>query len=105
MNNVNLKNGPFRLAPRDGKHYGTEIVDAYNERIITVWCAVGEPSRREKEYFGLSRWTPEAWAEYCSDCHWESERDLEIAEALVALLNSPDELIAAADRLVQRVKP
>ena len=77
---------PWILGPRDGKYYGTEILDARGKKILSLWISVGDPSAREKEYFG--DWTPEAWTEYCCDSHWESEAALKLAEAIVALRNA-----------------
>jgi hypothetical protein len=75
--------GPLRLQDRAGKYYGTRVVDADGETVIKFWTASGEPSEREKAYFG--RWTPERWADDCSDCHWECERDLVAALEFIAL--------------------
>ena len=79
---------PWSLRPRTGKYYGTEIQDARGVCVLTVWRMAGGPSVREKARFGA--WSPEAWNEYCSDSHWESEGGLAIAEAIVALRNAAE---------------
>lgn len=76
---------PWKLEPRIGKYYGTRILDNDDVEVIVYWTATGEPSRREKEYFG--NWTEEKWNDYCSDTHWECEADLNRAEKLVAFAN------------------
>jgi hypothetical protein len=81
---------PVVLAPREGKHYGTEILDATGALVVTIWTASGEPSTREKERF-RDGWTPEKWEEWCCDCHWESQQDLNMAEWLVRVLNAAQE--------------
>jgi len=77
---------PVTLAPREGKHYGTEVIDANGDLVITLWTASGEPSEREKAYWG--NWTPELWQECCCDSHWESEQDYKTAQWLVHILNA-----------------
>lgn len=77
---------PWGVAPRAGKFYGTVVHDARGKDVLSVWSAEGEPSHREKAYFGPD-WTPEAWAEYCSDSHWESAGCLAMAERIVYLRN------------------
>lgn len=78
---------PVHLAPRKGKYYGTKIFDATDREIASIWTAKGEPSEREKQYFGCD-WTPEAWADYVGDSHWECARDYEVASKLVTLINA-----------------
>ena len=79
---------PVSLSPREGKYYGTEIVDARGALVIDLWDHEGSPvpSDREKERFGPD-WTEEAWAEYCSDSHWECQDDYLFALFLVKVLN------------------
>jgi hypothetical protein len=77
---------PVSLSPRHGKYYGTEIVDANGDEVMRIWTVAGEPSSREKAHFGED-YTPEAWADYCSDSHWECEADLKRAEWVVSALN------------------
>jgi hypothetical protein len=76
---------PWVVADLKGKYYGTIIVDARGIPILSVWIASGELSFREKAKFG--EWTPERWAEYCADSHWESASSLAICDAIVALRN------------------
>lgn len=80
---------PWKLAQRKGKYYGTIILDGRDIPIIGVWTATGEPSKREKEYWG--DWTPEGWAEYCCDSHWECANDLQTANEIVRLRNQMGE--------------
>lgn len=77
---------PVSLAPRKGKHYGTEVIDANGALVVTLWTAEGEPSEREKAYWG--DWTPESWQEGCCDSHWESMQDYRTALWLVHILNA-----------------
>jgi hypothetical protein len=79
---------PVSLAPRTGKYYGTEIVDARGALVIDLWEHGDDavPSDREKEYFG-SEWSEEAWSEYCCDSHWECQDDYLFAVFLVKALN------------------
>ena len=85
---INLKSIalPLQLAPRKGKYYGTIIVDANGEQVVRFWTAEGEPSVREKALYD-GDWTPEWWAEYCCDTHWECEIDVRVAETLVMVIN------------------
>lgn len=87
---------PWSLSPREGKHYGTVICDYNGRELLSIWnTASGKPSRREIEYFG-EEYSEAAWAEYCSDSHWESAEDLEAAERIVAARQAgelPDEEI------------
>lgn len=82
---------PWDLTPRKtiGSYHGTEIRDALGRTILSIWRNPegAVPSRREKEYFGPD-WTPEAWADYCCDSHWESEESLCIAELIVSERNA-----------------
>lgn len=78
--------GNLYIAPREGKYYGTEVLNREGHDIIKFWTAEGEPSSREKERFG--NWTPEAWAEYVSDSHWECEADYQAALEFVRLAES-----------------
>jgi len=93
---------PWKVAPLEGKYYGTTILDARNFEILSFWNSVGEPSRREKEDF-TKGWTPEAWAEYCCDSHWESAATLSVAEAVVALRNVSERswIVAEGGELAQ----
>lgn len=91
---------PWSILPRASKYYGTVIQDARGLPILSFWeYDDGEPSQREKEYFG--DWTPESWEEYCSDSHWESAAALALAEKVVFLRNDsrdfdmPEDLILA----------
>lgn len=74
---------PWRIDERDRKYYGTRVLDADGTEVMNFWTAEGEPSEREKRRFGS--WTPEAWAEYCCDSHWECEADHQAALALIRL--------------------
>ena len=90
---------PWSLMPREGKYYGTKIQDARGVPILTFWMAEGGPSDREKAAFGMD-WTQEAWAEYCCDCHWESESALVLAVDVIQVRNKcgtdcPDGLLSA----------
>ena len=94
---------PVSLAPRQGKHYGTEIIDATGALVITLWTAEGEPSEREKAYWG--DWTPEGWREGCCDSHWESDQDFKTALWLVHVLNAaqlPDQELFQGQRACNR---
>jgi hypothetical protein len=71
------------LEDLNGKYYGTHVLDADGREIIEFWTATGEPSEREKASFG--EWTPEAWADYCCDSHWECEADYRAALEFIAL--------------------
>lgn len=86
-NNADLRL-PWSLAPREGKYYGTVVLDVDGETVAEFWDhgIASPPSAREKEYFG--EWTEEAWADYCCDSHWESERDYARAAAIVAAMNA-----------------
>lgn len=81
---------PLSLAPLLGKYYGTQVFDGDGDLFITFWTAEGEPSEREKARFN-GRWTPEFWAEYCCDSHWECAEDLADALWLIATLNAANE--------------
>lgn len=80
---------PLVIADRHGKHYGTKVLDSDGVEIVTFWSAEGEPSAREKRYFG--DWSPERWGNYCCDSHWESEADYRAAVEFVALVQALDE--------------
>lgn len=77
---------PWSVIPLKGKYYGTKIQDGRGVPILSVWRSEGNPSHREKALFG--EWTPEAWADYCCDTHWESEQALSLAEFIVAGRNA-----------------
>lgn len=79
---------PWRVEPLQAKYYGTVISDGRRKPILRFWTAEGSPSAREKVGFG--DWSPEAWAEYCCDSHWESATALRNAEALVLFRNSAE---------------
>ena len=80
---------PWKLAPLAGKYYGTKILDADDEEVVSFWdhdyTHPSHPSPREKANFG--NWTEEAWADYCCDSHWENERDYARALAIVNAMN------------------
>lgn len=83
----------YAVAPLNGKYYGTEICDEEGRGLFVVWGLGhpdGEPSARTIQQFG-SGYSPEVWAEYCTDSHWESRDDLALAESLVLLLNRATE--------------
>jgi len=80
---------PWSIAPLDGKYYGTVIRDGDGRNILSVWEAEGEPSHRQKAWF--CNWTPEAWAEYCCDTHWESAICLQLAENICRLRNAEND--------------
>lgn len=67
-----------------GKYYGTHVLDSKGIEVIEFWTATGEPSKRQKEAFG-DDWTPQAWADYCCDSHWECEADYQAALEFIAL--------------------
>lgn len=74
---------PWSIAPLGGgKYYGTVVRDATGIDVLSFWSSQGEPSSREKKYFG--NWNEADWSEYCCDCHWESEVSLRMAEKSVA---------------------
>ncbi len=75
---------PWSVAPLKGKYYGTHVVDADGDEVAEFWSCEGEPSDREKAAFGQD-WTPVLWADYCSDCHWESQVALAAALSFVEL--------------------
>ena len=79
---------PVTIAPLVGKYYGTRVLDAYGDVIATFWHPVGEPSEREKSRF--RDWTPEAWAEWICDEHWESVSSYAAASAFCAHLNGDE---------------
>ncbi len=84
---------PWELAPREGKHYGTKILDRDGNVTMTIWtsgqelgCEVGEaPSLREQARY--TNYTPEWWARYSYDTHYECQRDFERAVALIQIVN------------------
>ena len=87
---------PWALAPRRGKHYGTKVVDRDGNEVMTIWSTGqdgrgfkgGEgPSEREQAFF--NQYTPERWKIYCSDCHYECQRDLDRALEVIRLVNEP----------------
>jgi hypothetical protein len=81
---------PWTIAPLNGKYYGTEVLDSRGTPIMRFWengRADGGPSEREKASWD-GKWTPELWAEYCCDSHWESVASLASAEECVRLRNS-----------------
>lgn len=64
-------------------HYGTEIFDARQKRILSFWKTEGqEPSKRE-----LGGDSLEEWNENCCNNHWESQFSLDCAETVMALRN------------------
>ena len=71
---------PFVLAPRQGKHYGTRVMNADGQEFI-FWEADGALSEREKAWLGDFT-THEDWK---CDSHWESEADLQAALEFIAL--------------------
>lgn len=77
---------PFSVAQLRHKHYGTHVIDGEGVEVAQFWTAEGDPSAREKARFN-GQWTPEFWAVYRCDSHWECEADLAVAEAFVLLLN------------------
>lgn len=77
---------PWSVAALNGKYYGTVITDARGIAILNFWESEGEPSEREKARF--QDWTPETWAEYCCDSHWESDTCLTIANEVVRIRNA-----------------
>jgi hypothetical protein len=79
---------PLTLEDLHGKYYGTRVLDANGNEVIKFWhhSDGSEPSSREKERFG--DWTPDRWADYCSDEHWESESDLRAALEFIALFQA-----------------
>ncbi len=78
---------PVRIEAREGKYYGTRIVDLRGALVMTLWSDIDSPpSDREKKHFG-SHWTEEAWADYCSDSHWEREADYKMGAFIVEALN------------------
>jgi len=79
---------PVSLSPREGKYYGTEIVDSRGAQVTRFWehDDNAEPSDREKENWEES-WSEEAWSEYCCDSHWECQDDYLFALFLVKVLN------------------
>ncbi len=83
---------PWSLAQRKGKYYGTVILDARGVPILSFWEAKGDPSEREKEYFGA--WTQEAWDDHCCDSHWESANTLTVAEHVIIMRNAEDDASA-----------
>lgn len=83
---------PWSIKPLAGKYYGTVLSDARGRSVLSVWAAEGDPSHREKERFGKD-WTPEKWAEYCCDTHWESAYCLAMAERIVYLRHRLDTYI------------
>lgn len=80
---------PWSLLPLEGKYYGTVIQDGSGKPILSFWDGTGDPSERQKAYFG-DDWTPEAWADYCCDCHWESASALAMAETAIEVRNQFD---------------
>lgn len=90
LENVSELRLPWKLAPLDGKYYGTIILDRDGEEVATFWdhTDAAHPSVREKASFG--DWTEEKWAEYVCDSHWESERDYVRALAIVEAMNATE---------------
>lgn len=90
MENAADLNLPWKVAPLTGKYYGTHILDADGDEVAEFWDHSydhpSHPSVREKAAFG--DWTEEAWADYCCDSHWESERDYARALAIVEAMNA-----------------
>jgi hypothetical protein len=83
---------PWRVAPLEGKHYGTEVWDSDDGLVVNVWqheegCT---PSVREQKRCGepwTGEWTHE-WREICCDGHWESESDYRRACVIVEAVNA-----------------
>jgi hypothetical protein len=88
---------PWRLAPLDGKYYGTTILDGRGIPVLSFWRSEGELSYRERAK--NPDCTTADWKEYCSDSHWESQLCLETAQAVIAARNSTDKRPDADARL------
>jgi hypothetical protein len=78
---------PWSIAPLNGKYYGTQIIDRDKRNILVMWQSFGNPSEREIAEFA-GGWTPAAWSEYRSDCHWESEFTFKLCQAICLLRNN-----------------
>ena len=63
-------------------HYGTEIYDSRGIHVVSIWMAFGRPSVRQQ-----GDMSDREWDEYCCDCHWESETQWHIANAVVVARN------------------
>lgn len=104
--------GPWKLAPLEGKYYGTDVVTADGRRICELWChgeafregSGTELSAREEKAHRIPEWTEEEWQEFLSewrcDSHYEMARDYENALLIAAapdLLTALQAFLAAGD--------
>lgn len=82
---------PWRLAPRDRKYYGTEVLDANGEVVFKIWGTYSwgvedyDPQPSERELDGQS--LEEFW-EWCCDSHWETEDTYQLCQAIVDRVNA-----------------